>query len=282
MRRNFLTAFAIAALLVLGVEAHAVQLVNRSFEQGNLNGWDYLGDVSAQTADLGVTPTHGQYAALLATSYGGPNNPENPLGRSFSPSFASGWYPEVAQWLGLPPFTLPPPPEWMAFGNWEQATGANLGGGVETVMRQQSIELNAGDLLSFDWNFVGDLADRAWALFYPTNNPFWDGGQYIGLRNLASTSNPTKMDLAAYDPLYCGRSSICSYETGWQRSYFVAPSDGEYSVAFGIWSDQDPVYYSALWLDNFHVGRASEPSTLALLGLGLGLAGLAATHRRRQ
>ncbi len=280
MRRNFLTAFAIAALLVLGVEAHAVQLVNRSFEQGSLNGWDYVGDVSAQTADLGVTPTHGQYAALLTTgSVRDGCQSDFPCG-SYSGSSPNTGGSDFLYWLGLSPLMFPLPPDWQAFGASELSGGGRVTGHLGESGIRQSVDLRAGDELRFDWNFVGDYVDGAFALFYPTSGPFW-GGSFIQLHFYAPFTNPhpTNMDLATFDPNWCGVNSFfCEWETGWQSSYFVAPSDGEYAVVLGIFNWTDSVYASALWLDNFHVGRASEPGTFALLGLGL--AGLAATRRR--
>ena len=45
--------------------AQAVQLTNRSFEQGALTGWQTGGDVSVQTAAIGSDPSHGDYQALI-------------------------------------------------------------------------------------------------------------------------------------------------------------------------------------------------------------------------
>ena len=77
-------------LLTVTAETRATQLVNRGFDQGNLNGWDYLGDVSAQSADLGVSPSQGQYAALLASVTDPPG--------SYATSSGTG---NLLEWLGL-------------------------------------------------------------------------------------------------------------------------------------------------------------------------------------
>ena len=95
MWSNVLRTLPLAALVVLGVEAHAAQLVNGSFEQGSLNGWDSIGDTSAQTDALGVTPTHGNYAAMLTTTLPGTSKPQ-PYGSTPGVGLTT-----FSSWLGI-------------------------------------------------------------------------------------------------------------------------------------------------------------------------------------
>lgn len=98
------------------------QILNGSFETGDLTGWDFLGNASVVTADLGSTPTDGDYQASITTG-------------NDSVSDA-----EIEDLLGLNAGDLD------ALGYGDATEGS--------VIQLEAFTVQAGDVLNFDWNFL--------------------------------------------------------------------------------------------------------------------------------
>jgi hypothetical protein len=273
--RGCTAAWRLVLALVLATQAQAAQFTNRSFESGDLQGWEHIGDTSVHGDELGIDPSHGRKAALLTTSVA--NYPM--LKPKYGTEYGTGNF-DLLYWLGLPEITFDEdgnivPPEWVEYFAWRDAGNivAEIGGHSGA---RQSVQLRAGDVVSFDWNHVGDWVDRAFAILYPSDGPFYRG-TYAELSApfvLPNTMNPW--------PCFSGvpTDPFCIYQTGWQHFSYVAPSDGDYTLVLGVFDRDDDGWLTALWLDNFRVGRVPEPNSLALIGLCL--AGLAFTRRRKQ
>jgi Subtilase family/SdrD B-like domain len=95
------------------------------FEPGDITNWEAKGDVSIQTAEFGISPTEGQYQALIKTSD------------------SSVTDAELETFLGLQTGKL----YSLLNGNATQGSAFKL----------QTITVQAGDILKFDWNFDTQL-----------------------------------------------------------------------------------------------------------------------------
>lgn len=100
--------------------AQALNLSNKSFETGNFDGWENIGQATIQNSDFGVAPTDGIYQAVLET---------------LDSELAS----EVTD---LENFLF------LSSGN---LTSLNASEGSAL---KREITVNAGDILKFDWNFL--------------------------------------------------------------------------------------------------------------------------------
>lgn len=125
-RTLVLVVLAAAFCCVLPRAARAV--VNGGFETGDMTGWTVVGDGTAQTDSVGVTPTAGTYQGYLDST---------------------GNYTAYA------------PPILAALGV-SDATILSLGAGTPTngTGIVQTITVAAGDTLYFDWNFLTDELDE--------------------------------------------------------------------------------------------------------------------------
>lgn len=263
MLHKKITRLVAIVTLLSSTSVLAVQFDNRSFEQGSLNGWEYIGDVSVQeAAAFGVTPVHGPHAALLTNSGLGNSTGSYGSTRGVSPQ-------SFLAWLGYPVPNPTPPVGPLA--------GIEGNSGL-----RQSVNLRAGDVVSFDWNIFGDgHFDRPFAWFYPAADPH-SGGIYTTLdAPYVYTNDMTPWLGKCLNPNEYVTDPNCAYSTGWQSFSVVAPADGDYVLVFGIFNQMDPAWLSALWLDDFKISRVPEPGTLALLGLSLGLASIAVARRTR-
>jgi subtilisin family serine protease len=99
-----------------------VTQLNGSFETGDFNHWDTVGNTSIQTASFGSNPTDGNYQALITNGAGSVT--DTALETS----------------LGLSAGTL----DGMGNGNATQGSAIQL----------MPLNVKAGDVLTFDWNFL--------------------------------------------------------------------------------------------------------------------------------
>ena len=115
-----------------------------------------------------------------------------------------------------------------------------------------SVDVTAGNSLSFDWAFLTD--DYA---------PYYDMAFFVG------------DDIA----ILASVSSVGDFgETGWQTFSWTADSTGTYDFYWISSNWLDDVGNSELLVDNFHL--IPEPASIALLSLGV--LGMGAVARRKR
>lgn len=221
-------------LLALAAPAYA-QIANGTFSSG-LTGWSASGDASTRDGAGFVTN------ASLAED-------DDDLGAGFhnfsSTEVFSASNLETS--LGLPADALSPDA-----GNGILAT--------EGSALLQSVTVQAGDVLSFDWTFLTNEAagtDYAFVVI--------DG---------------TAVDLSTGVTLAAGTTYDYGFTTGAQ-SFQSAPfaSAGTVTIGFGVVEVDSFVASSALSFDNVSLSAIPEPSAFAAFA---GLAGLALAATRRR
>ena len=131
---NITTIGVIVFLHVLAPSIAGAQIINGGFETGSLiQGWSSFGDALVDTRLLGGSiPTEGAYQALLTTLT---LSADFTPGLSFSDAVSAS---ALEGFLGLGSGSLS--------GN----------GAVEGSAILQVFNANAGDTISFDWNFLTD------------------------------------------------------------------------------------------------------------------------------
>jgi hypothetical protein len=221
--------------------------INGSFEDGNFNGWSTLGSCFV-IGGVGGGPTDGSYQSLLLTFGNGQDiRPATPL--------------ELVQFTGV---------DFTTVVDFFAQNGLFLQGSAIA----QSFSASAGQVLSFDWNFLtnedrllygGDFA-------FVTITPL---GETTQLANAITTVIPSQTRV--------------DHETGFQTFTRLIPAAGEYRIAIGL-ADVIPVvgfppyglfdYDSALLVDNVRLSAVPEPPTFTLVSLGL--ASIVAIYQRRR
>jgi hypothetical protein len=125
---------------------------------------------------------------------------------------------------------------------------------------KQTIFLNAGDTLTFRWNFLTNELDPSPGALPPEN----DFSFYVVniLNNLADVESST---------FSTGTLGFLN-QTGDSTASFVAPTTGSYLLGFGVVNDFDQFRQSGLSVDNVNVTPIPTPALLpAMVGLGIGV-----------
>ncbi|BAZ48591.1 Na-Ca exchanger/integrin-beta4 [Nostoc sp. NIES-4103] len=200
-------------------------LVNGGFETGNFNGWTTLGSASIETATFGSGPTQGNSQALLSTG-----------GATFNDSI-------LEKFLALEDESL------NSLGKGQVTQGSAI---------QQTFTAKAGDILSFDWDFLTNevlppitFSDFSFVSISSQDN------SVSSLLALADVTNTTS------------EFSLTDFfqETGFQTFSFKLPTTGTYTLGLGVLDVGDGDIDSGLLIDNFKLTSVPEPTSgLSLLG----------------
>jgi len=235
-------AISLIVLLTVGITSsvHAV-IINGGFETGDFTGWSTTGNTSIQDSTFGSGPVEGTYDALLTTG----SDPD--FG---DPSVSAS---DLETFLGLAPGSL------NGLGNGDATEGSAI---------KQTFSAQAGDVLSFDWNFLTSEPDEE-----VTFNDF----AFVSLLSLETLAD------VASSTFVSSQSILFSLETGFQTFSVVIPADGIYTLGLGVVDVDDDIVDSGLLIDNVKLTSSTpvpEPGTLLLLGSGL--LGLGLLNRRRK
>ena len=236
-----------AGLLYVGValactqSAIATTFINGNFETGNLNGWSSAGDVKAVAVATGIG-----FQAVL-TNAAKTNQDDFPastgaLNVSGVDPLAVGSISGLDGFLNLSSYLVANGTSLLDLASLSATEGSAI---------SQSINLSAGETLSFLWDFAtADNVEGDYA-FVLIN------GQKAVLANLLN-SNP---NASLMNPLISN--------TGQQLYSFTAIASGAYAVAVGLVDVNDFGSSSMLTVGEFAVSAVPEPSQWAAIVAGL-------------
>jgi hypothetical protein len=226
------TACSISLSAIAAVQPASAQLVNGGFETGNFTGWATTGNASIQTSAFGSGPTEGTFEALLST--GDPTVPD------FS----------LEAFLGLAPGSLD------NLGNGNATDGSAI---------RQTFLAEAGDILTFDWNFLTNEGTPS----------FFNDFSFVSLSVLSELGDTTSIFMNSLTPF--------NQETGFQTFSFTIPTTGTYTLGLGVTDVADNIVDSGLLVDNVKLTSVPEPtSTFGVLALGAFGAGSFLKRKREQ
>ncbi len=190
-------------------------LQNGSFETGTFSSWRTIGDTSIETEEFGVTPTDGSFQALITNG--------------FSDSGGSVVDSDLEQFLGITPGLLD------NLGNGDVTEGSAI---------KQTFTANAGDILTFDYNFLTneqtpEATFNDFAFF--TLTPF--------TLELADTNEPIFVETLA---------TGFNEETGYQTATIGISESGTFTLGVGVVDVGDDIVDSAIVVDNFSIGEVED------------------------
>ncbi|WP_202221034.1 trypsin-like serine protease [Okeania sp. KiyG1] len=190
---------------------------NGSFEEG-LSGWSIIGAAGSPT-DLGTPTSDGESDALI-----------------YNDLIAVSDY-EIEEFLGL------------TAGSLENLSGRFP---FEGSAIKQTFTANAGDMVSFDFNFLTDelaAEDFGEEMFNDFSFVSLSGADtYLDL--LADTSS----DFVPSDTYFFN-------ETGYQSFYYEIRETGTYTLGFGVADAEEFTGFSGLLVDNVALVSTPEPTT---------------------
>ncbi|MBD9357792.1 PEP-CTERM sorting domain-containing protein [Methylomonas albis] len=208
---------------VLPVQA---AFLNGGFETGNFKIWSSLGDASVTDTGFGIGPVTGTFQALLTNAATATD------GYNYSGIDAVA-VDQLEAFLHLPTASL----------------GAFEGTGIG-----QSFTANAGDILSFSWDFLTDQANQV---------EFNDFAFAVLDGNLISLTNTASLLKTSNSPFLL--------ETGY-AGFSQILSAGNHSLSFAIVDVGDGLATSGLLIDNVSLSATPttvpEPSDISLWAVG--------------
>lgn len=230
-----LASFLITATL-FGLESSAQAIVlNGGFESGDFSGgWIPIGNSSIVTNAYGVTPTEGEFQALITTKSG-----------SVSDTCSQFNLVCLERFLDLPSGSLDTlVPE----------------GVVEGSAIKRSLTVRAGETLSFSWNFL-------------SNETLFDDDPTT-YNDLAFISIGTVEKIADTFDLVRSSNTRFDTESGYRSFSYTFTQGGTYLLGIGVLDaeDSNDFFPSGLLVDNVEIQSVPEPMTIwgSLVALGVG------------
>jgi len=212
-------------------------LINGGFETGNFTGWQTIGDALVVDSSIGTAPAGGNYQALIT------NAPSRPSSERHFQSYSGNNSVESC------PASLSPDPLAIFLG-LPRCSLTQLASAWEGSAIKQTFTGNAGEVLSFSWNFLtdeGSPMDFAFVVL--------DGNLSL---------------LADFSTVHTGSGTPFRNESGYHIFATILPTTGIHYIGIGVVDTLiDPDINSAVLVDNFSKTKIPEPSALILFGLGL-------------
>ncbi len=207
---------------------------NGSFENG-LNDWSILGAATIQDNDFGTPPSDSEYNALILNE------------------LLAVPADEIENFLGLP------------FASLEDLSGSFPSEGSAI---KQTFLANAGDVLTFDFNFLTDECTP-----FAVENGECEPEDIFNDFSFVSISgdgldNPFLKILANTSSDFVASNTIFFDETEYKSISYVIPETGTYTLGFGVADAEDFAFLSGLLVDNVTLtASASTPEPTTTLGL---------------
>ena len=209
---------------------------NGDFETGDFRNWNTIGDTSIETEDLGIF-TEGTYQALITNGY-------SDAGGSVIDS-------DLEEFLDLAP------------GSLDNLVDSDA---TEGSFIKQTFTVEAGDVVSFDWNFLTNEATPTCRI---NDTAFL-------------TVNGFTFELADTGANFVEANNVDEFneQTDTQTLAFSIANAGTYTIGFGVVDVGDDIVDSGLAIDNVAVqssGITANSSSSSSTSLSLGEEGFTST-----
>ncbi len=225
--------------LALQVESARATLIE-GFENGLPPG-STVGDASIQLSYFGIDPTQATHQLALSTI----NFVSDPGYTPISGSSSAVSVVAIANFLGIPTGTIR---DGLVTGQEGSAFQINLG------------MLNAGDIITFDYNFLTDEVQPGAHNDFAFYTLGLSGNTPIIADTLSPLLHPTT-----------GLGNPFVLETGYHGLSITINTAGMYTLGIGVVDGTTTDVPSALLLDNIQLFPVPEPSPLACALVGAGL-----------
>ena len=209
---------------------------NGDFETGDFRNWNTIGDTSIETEDLAIAifPPVGTSQALITNGY-------SDAGGSVIDS-------DLEEFLDLAPGSLD-----------------NLvnGDATEGSFIKQTFTVEAGDVVSFDWNFLTNEA---------TPSAEFNDTAFL-------TVNGFTFELADTGANFVDANNVDEFEqqTDTQNLAFSIANAGTYTIGFGVVDVGDDIVDSGLAIDNVAVQSSGITANSSSTSLSFGEGGFTST-----
>ncbi|MCL2932013.1 MAG: S1 family peptidase [Trichodesmium sp. MAG_R03] len=236
--REFIEKFGGQFVGSLEPESNSTDIQNGSFEEGNgnfqeaLTAWNTIGSVGIPNSTFGTRPSEGNTQALM-------------INYEFYGTVDAD---EIEQFLGLTSESL------NNFSDSYTFAGSAM---------KQTFTANAGDIISFDFNFLTDeiIGD------HDAYNDF----SFVSFANEALDNSFLSL-LADTSSDFVNSNTTFYDETGYQSFEYEIPETGDYTLGFGVAnaakSSEKARYLSGLLVDNVKViSSVSVPEPNTKFGL---------------
>ena len=190
-------------------------IANGSFETGDFRDWNTIGDTSIETGDLGIFPTEGIHQALITNGFSDAGGSVEDL--------------DLEEFLDLAP------------GSLDGLVGGNA---TEGSAIKQTFTVEAGDVVSFDWNFLTNEA---------TPEPTFNDTAFLSV-------NGFTLELADTGENFINASNVDQFneQTDTQTLTFSIAAAGTYTIGFGVVDVTDEIVDSGLVIDNVAIQSLSN------------------------
>ncbi|MEQ8384127.1 MAG: S8 family serine peptidase [Coleofasciculus sp. A1-SPW-01] len=206
-----------SGLLVDHVQITPDPLFNFGFENGDFTNWTTIGNTTIETDSIGSNPTDGDYQAFITNSVGSVSDAE------------------IETFFGLTAGALD------NLGNGDIIEGSGL--------QFQPIKVQAGDSISFDWNFITNEENQS---------SFSDFGFVSITSGVLSELADTSSDFNRFTGSF-------GSQTGYGTFTHQFTESGIFTIGVGLMDAGDSYVDSGLLIDNF----SFTPNSGTNLGLSI-------------